>query len=382
MSEPYSVKPSHLRNAIDLIIIFLFIIVLTYIHYTSYQYAVDYHILLQFGYYIPVIYAAMRFGPSGGIASGLVITILFLPHLAHFRTISLAAWYTQWVEIILINVIGWLTGFLIRQERQVTRRYRHALAVQSDLVEQLKREGEQRERLEQEVRRAERLTALGHLSAGLAHEIRNPLGVIQVTAQLLTRERPQDEVVGEYCRVLQEEGGRLNRMVSQFLDFARPKEPIRQRMALKRVVEEGTALAIPLLRQSKIRFEQNLGGVGEQVVEVDFDQMKQVMLNVLINAIEAQGQDGVITLEGHQAPGFVGLVVSDQGPGIPVDILPYVFDPFFTTKDKGAGLGLSVVHGIITQHGGKISLVNNTAGGIRVEILLPIQVKDKTDSST
>ncbi|WP_459926671.1 hypothetical protein [Desulfosporosinus burensis] len=106
----------------------------------------DFHILLQFAYYLPVIYAAMRFGPAGGIISSFVITLLFLPLMTHFQdTLTPAAKYTQ-VEVGLINVIGWLTGFLTEEERKAKRKYQLALTVQKELVEKLKREGQERER--------------------------------------------------------------------------------------------------------------------------------------------------------------------------------------------------------------------------------------------
>ncbi|MFZ3373496.1 MAG: ATP-binding protein [Desulfitobacteriaceae bacterium] len=360
------------RTWIDLLVIALLVDLVTIIHYSNYQYAVNFHVLLQFGYYIPVIYAAMRFGPVGGVGVGLLITLLSLPHLAHFRTIDRAAWYTQWVEILSINAMGWLTGFLIRQERRATRQYQQALQVQGELLEKLRIEGEQRAQLEAEIRQTERLTALGHLSAGLAHEIRNPLGVIQATAQLLAQERSEDQVVGEYCRVLQEECERLNRLVSQFLDFARPKEPNRQRVTIKQILDNGLALVQTFLRQHKISLEISLNGVESEQVEVDPDQMKQVVLNILLNAIEAQKKEGTIFLEGIRLKGFVGIAVNDQGSGIQPDILSQIYDPFFTTKDKGTGLGLSIVHRILDQNGGKISVINLPQSGTRVEILLPI----------
>lgn len=359
------------RAVLDFVGIGIVISILTAIHYTNYHYEVDFHILLQFGYYIPVIYAAMRFGAMGGILSGIAIAVLFLPFMAHFHTISPAAHYTQWVEIILINGIGWLTGFLIEQERRATRRYQQALTVQKELVAKLKKEGEERERLEEEIRQTERITALGHLSAGLAHEIRNPLGIMKVTTQLLAQEKAADGIVQEYCHVLQEECDRLNRMVSQFLTFARPKEPERKLVTIGQLLNEGVTLVQPALKQQRIELQEHHEAVDEQNVEVDLDQMKQVILNILLNAIDAQGQGGEIRLDGIQGEQWVGFAVCDEGPGIPSNVLPYIYDPFFTTKEKGTGLGLSVVHRILDQLGGKITVSNLPERGARVEILFP-----------
>ena len=307
--------PNRARTLIDLIAIGLVVAILTAIHYTNYHYEMNYHILLQFAYYLPVIYAAMRFGPVGGILSGLLITLLILPFMMNFHTMmpmTSAAMYTQWVEVGLINVIGWLTGFLIEQERKASRNYQFALTVQKELVEKLKQEGQERERLEEEIRQTERLTALGHMSAGLAHEIRNPLGIMKVSIQLLVQEKSDDGVVLEYCRVLLEECERLNRLVSEFLNFARPRESVRGRVALDKLLDEGVSLIQPALRQHHIELEQARSQLDEQDVEADQDQMKQVILNILLNAIDAQGEGGVIHLEGVRKDGFVGFAVCDE----------------------------------------------------------------------
>ncbi|SHI23969.1 two-component system sensor histidine kinase NtrB [Desulfosporosinus lacus] len=367
-------EPNQARVLFDLIAIGLVVAVLTIIHYTNYHYEVDYHILLQFAYYLPVIYAAMRFGPAGGIISSFIITLLFIPLMWHMQgDLSPAAKYTQWVEVGLINVIGWLTGILTEEERKAKRKYKLALMIQKELVEKLKREGQERERLEGEIRQTERVTALGHMSAGLAHEIRNPLGIMKVSIQMLAQEKCDDGVVSEYCRVLLEECERLNRLLSEFLSFARPKELVREGITLGKLLDEGVTLVQPALRQNNIKLEQARSQVDLQEVEVDPDQIKQVILNILLNAIDAQGEGGVILLSGVQEEGFVGFAVSDEGPGILPDALPYIYDPFFTTKETGTGLGLSVVHRILDQHGGKITTLNLNERGVRVEILLSKQ---------
>ncbi|MCB8814316.1 two-component system sensor histidine kinase NtrB [Desulfosporosinus shakirovi] len=372
-NEPTEPNQARARVLFDLIAIGLVVAVLTSIHYTNYHYEVDYHILLQFAYYLPVIYAAMRFGPAGGIISSFIITLLFIPLMWHMQAdLSPAAKYTQWVEVGLINVIGWLTGILTEEERKAKRKYKLALMIQKELVEKLKREGQERERLEGEIRQTERVTALGHMSAGLAHEIRNPLGIIKVSIQMLAQEKCDDGVVSEYCRVLLEECERLNRLLSEFLSFARHKELVREGIRLEKLLDEGVTLVQPALRQNNIKLEQARSQVELQEVEVDPDQIKQVILNILLNAIDAQGEGGVILLSGVQEKGFVGFAVSDEGPGILPDALPYIYDPFFTTKETGTGLGLSVVHRILDHHGGKISIANRSEGGVRVEILLPL----------
>lgn len=373
MLETTGGKKTPLRKILDVGILVLSVTVLTSIHYTNYHYSIDYHLLLQFGYYIPVIYAALRFGPLGGIGCGLLITLLFLPFMTHFQMVNQDAKYTQWVEILLINGFGWLTGFLVDQERKAKQSLEQALDLKETLITQLGQEEQERRRLEEEIRQVERLTALGQLSAGLAHEIRNPLGIIKVTAQLLAQEKAEDETVTEYCKVLLEETSRLNRLLSDFLGFARPKELNRQKISWGELLAQGALFVEPLLYQKGILLEWNISKIAAEIVEVDVDQMKQVILNLLLNAIEAQSEkadrEGKISIEGVKADGWMGFAVIDEGTGIPEEAMPTIFNPFYTTKEKGTGLGLSIVHRIVEQHQGQIALRNEPAGGVKVEVL-------------
>ncbi|MGE4272327.1 MAG: nitrogen regulation protein NR(II) [Desulfitobacterium sp.] len=364
-----------LRAILDMLIITGLIIILTVIHYTRYNYSVDYHLLLQFGYYIPVIYAAIRFGPPGGIGSGLIITALYLLVMTDFQMLmGKEAKYTQWIEIALINGFGWFTGFLVQQERKANRNLIIALETKEDLLKKLEVEAQERLRLEAEVRRNERLTALGQLTAGLAHEIRNPLGIIRVTTQLLAKEKTEDLVVSEYCRVLQEETNRLNRLLTNFLNFARPKAPEGQLISLGTLVQESAELAKPMLEEVGLVLELRLSEAANITVKVDRDQMKQVILNLLINALDAQkGLRGKnIIIEGIQQPGWAGFAIIDQGLGISSETISNMFNPFFTTKETGTGLGLSIVYRIVEQHQGRIALSNTSSGGVRAEVLLPL----------
>ena len=377
MPKNLGLRKLPLRTILDLLIISGLISVLTGIHYTSYHYSVDYHLLLQFGYYIPVIYAAIRFGPFGGIGSGIIITVLFFPFMEDYQmSMSTEAKYTQWVEILLINGFGWFTGFLVDQERKATQNLKKALDVKEDLVRKLEVEAQERQRLEAEIRRSERLTALGQLSAGLAHEIRNPLGIIRVTTQLLAREKSGDQAVSEYCRVLQEETNRLNRLLTEFLSFARPKEPDWQIVRLSELLQEGSDTVKPLIEEEGLVLELRITDVVGITVEVDRDQMKQVILNLLINALEAQKESenprGRIIIEGIRSEEGVGFAITDQGPGISAEVIANMFNPFYTTKEKGTGLGLSIVHRILQQHRGRVTLSNVSTGGVRAAVLLPI----------
>jgi two-component system sensor histidine kinase HydH len=218
--------------------------------------------------------------------------------------------------------------------------------------------------LQEQVRRSERLASLGRLAAGVAHEIRNPLSSIRGFAQLFQRRFTDGSEDRRYAEVMVQEVDRLNRVISNLLDFARPKEPALKQTSPREMVDH----ALALLRNEaeargiQIRVE---GDAGLQ--QLDPDQMTQAMLNVLLNAVEAMergGQLQVTLRRSEEARGW-SLEIRDTGPGIPQEDLPRLFDPFFTTKKEGTGLGLAIVHRIVENHGGLIDVQSELGKGTR-----------------
>ncbi|MDI6755955.1 MAG: ATP-binding protein, partial [Thermodesulfobacteriota bacterium] len=236
--------------------------------------------------------------------------------------------------------------------------------------------------LQEKVRRSERLASLGRLAAGVAHEIRNPLSSIRGFAQYFMRRLKGQEEEQEYASIMVKEVDRLNRVISELLDFARPKEPHREPQALEGIVDYYLKLLQPEFSQKKIKveksFEPDLPLVG-----VDRDQISQALLNLFLNSFESIEGEGKIkvSLKKISEPPALEVTIMDTGRGIAREDLEKVFEPFFSTKRKGSGLGLAIVHQIVEGHGGDISVDSQEGRGTTFRITLPVSEKFGVPSS-
>ena len=247
----------------------------------------------------------------------------------------------------------------------------------SRLFEDLTRSYADLGRAQQQLVRRERLVALGELSAVVAHEVRNPLAAIFNSLGSLQRILRLDGDVKMLLGVIQEEADRLNRIVGDLLDFARPSEPAMRSERLERVLEEavGAALAsgpagVEVLRE----YDPDL-----PAVRMDPHQIRQALLNLASNAVQSMPRGGVLTVR-TRAEGHLAVVeVSDSGPGVPAELRPRIFEPFFTTKATGTGLGLAVVRRIAEGHGGSVALVPQGEGGAAFVLKLPLAPAGPSD---
>jgi two-component system sensor histidine kinase HydH len=225
--------------------------------------------------------------------------------------------------------------------------------------------------LQERVRRSERLAALGRLASGVAHEIRNPLSSIKGFAQYF---RDKFEVGTEdksYADIMIQEVERLNRVISQLLDFGRPKELRLDLHPLSQILEHPLQLIRADLNKRGIKLIESSFSDGK--VKVDSDQMTQALLNIFLNAVESMESGGELRVEMVKKPekGGAEIWISDSGPGIPPENLSKIFDPFFSTKKKGTGLGLAITANIIEAHGGEISVESREGRGTTFKIFLP-----------
>jgi two-component system sensor histidine kinase HydH len=224
--------------------------------------------------------------------------------------------------------------------------------------------------LQQRVERTERLAALGRLAAGVAHEIRNPLGAIRGLVQYLRATWKDNADQRVYLDVIVREVDRLNRVVSDLVEFARPREPQRELHYLEEIVRHAATLVQADARAKGIHIEQQLDDALPPLL-VDRDLVLQALLNMLLNAIEAMEGGGVLTIHLTNTPGWVELAIQDTGCGIPPEQLGSLFDPFFTTKQRGTGLGLAIAHSVIQAHDGEIVVDSIPREGTTVLIRLP-----------
>lgn len=239
--------------------------------------------------------------------------------------------------------------------------------------------------LEEQVQRAQRLAALGRLAGGLAHEIRNPLGITRAAAQMLQRELANQVPLSEYTQVIQAEIDRVDRLIDQLLTYARPVSLQRGPVDIPALLERTLTLTRAYATQRGVTLRSSLAD-HLQPVEGDAELLHQVLVNLLLNGIHASEPQGEVSVEvsqeREQLNGLVTLTVRDTGHGISPGDLPHIFDPFFSTRVDGTGLGLSIVQQIVHQHGGTIAAHSRPGNGSSFVVRLPIQRPLTVDADT
>ena len=324
------------------------------------------HDVLRRLYYVPIILAAFLFGLRGSLAVALASSLLYLPH-AFLVTVHHGSMLHQdptgpankILEILLFNVVGLVTGLLVERER----------AARAELERQMAR----MQALESQLVRAGRLQALGQLSAGLAHEIRNPLATLKTAAALVGDEIAADSPRRRFVGILQLELERLESLLERFLAFARPAALQVREVEVVEVIERAAALARP---------QATLRGIGIETppassasLSCDPERLAQVLLNLLLNAVQFSPDMGVVevTHELRVLPhgAFQTILIRDEGPGVDPACRERIFDPFYTTRPQGTGLGLSIASRLMDEHGGWIEVDNRPTGGAEFRLYLP-----------
>jgi two-component system, NtrC family, sensor histidine kinase HydH len=313
-------------------------------------------------YAIPVALAAVIDGWTGGLAAaGLsaACALTFAPaHAEGMRAL----------ESLVLLVLACCVAAMTDHERRMRRHYQQVADQLSSVYEKVQANFEG-------MKRAERLSAIGQLSAGLAHEIRNPLASISGAAAILARSTTLDQKSGKCLEIITSECERLNGLLTNFLNFARPRAPRLQMVPLEPVLDHVLELASHGIRGKAVRFEKKVD-THLEAVECDPEQLEQVLLNLMINAIEASPEGGTITLSADTGEGRIAIGVVDHGHGVAPAHVDRLFDPFFTTKENGTGLGLPVAHQIVRQMGGSLQVQANAGSGMTFSVVLPSKVAD------
>ena len=228
-------------------------------------------------------------------------------------------------------------------------------------------------RLAEHVRRAERMAALGHLAGGLAHEVRNPLGIIRATTQLLQRKLHERPDLHDHTRILTTESDRIDRLIWALLKYASPRPLDRRPVDLAAVFRDLAVACTPIAHEQHVSLAVTLEPA--RIIVADRDYLWQAMLNIILNAIQASGPGQTVQMGFTTHDHAVMIAIRDHGCGIPVQHRERVFDPFFTTRDEGTGMGLAVVARIVAEHGGTVSLTSPPDGGTCVPVQLPLTME-------
>lgn len=298
--------------------------------------------------YIPIVVAASWFGLRGGLYTAAVISVLVLPYIIGYVQDPHDV-VSEFAEIVFYFAIASLMGVLVEREFAARRKQQNA---------QLQME------------RSQKLSVVGQLAAGVAHEIKNPLASIKGAADILTDDDTSRVDREEFKDILRNEVRRIDATVTEFLEFARPKETRFQTLDLSAALAATLRQIEAHAKRQGLSIEANIqDGI---IVNGDGEKLHQMALNLLLNAIQASdaGDTVRVSLGGRRAEG-VRLVIVDSGAGIEPSHRDHIFDPFFTTKSSGTGLGLAVVRDIVENHSGDIAIDSEPGRGTTVTVTLP-----------
>ena len=236
----------------------------------------------------------------------------------------------------------------------------------------LQARAEERLKLEEKLRQAEHLSAIGEMTAGVSHEIRNPLGIIKSSAQLMKKKMEKMEIDSHIPNIIVEESQRLDHIIKDFLDFARPRKANLHTCSIKDIIDKNIAFISPQLEEQNIDIDLSLPPDLPPIM-ADPAMLYQAFLNILLNAVQANDEQGTISIVVQKRTQYIHILFKDSGDGIDETLLKKIWSPFFTTKDYGTGLGLGIVKNIINAHMGEIHIRNSELSGAIVEILLPVK---------
>jgi signal transduction histidine kinase len=235
----------------------------------------------------------------------------------------------------------------------------------------IEKRAEERLRLKEQLDRAERLSAMGEMAAGISHEIRNPLGIIRSSAELLKKKVAKIDPANALPDIIVEEASRLNGIITDFINFARPRSPKPALCRVEDIIEKNITFLAAQTDTGRYIIQKNYQNPLPDIM-ADASMLHQSFLNLFINAMQAMPEGGRVGIAIRTEGSRLIIDIDDEGHGIPEDLLDKIWDPFFTTKDKGTGLGLGIVKNIIESHGGGIRVGNRVPHGARVTIELPI----------
>ncbi len=335
------------------------------LHYGIPPAHLHWHNVFQHLYYVPIVLAALLFGWRGGVAASLLAGISHLPDILRPSHEYPDYAIEQTIEISVLGLVGALTGVFSDRDRRQRKDLQRTTNRLTEVYRELQQNFEQ-------MKRAERLFAVGQLAAGLAHELRNPLGSVAGAAGILQRNAHLEPKHQECVEIINKESQRLNRLLTDFLDFARPRPPKYQVIEVEALLKSVLQLAAHGVNSAATTLRLD---AAPQLppIEGDPELLVQMLLNLVINAMQAMQNGGEVVVSATFQTDQILIRVRDGGCGIGPELRDKIFDPFFTTKEGGTGLGLSVAHQIVEQHGGILTAEANPDSGMTFSALLPIR---------
>ncbi len=362
--------------AIRISLLALFIIAISLLHYLTPLHMHYLHDIFQRLYYLPIILAAIWFGLRGGLACSLAVSIVYAPHILFQWGGHLTLELEKYLEIVLYNIVGGVTGLLAQRERERSAELLRTAEGLEQSYKKLQEQSQQLIAIEENLRRAEKLSTLGEMAAVLAHEIRNPLGSIRGTAEILRDDYRPGDPKYEFIDIQIRETERLNRVVEDFLRMARPLPTELVPCRVQAELETVSMLVANDARERKVSLLVK-PAVADLVVRGNGEKLRQAFLNIAINSLQAMQGGGSLTIltsvcRTEEPTGICEIRFCDSGEGIDAESLSKIFEPFYTTKPDGTGLGLAISRKIVEGHGGTLQVESVVGEGTTVLIKLPV----------
>ncbi len=361
-------------------ILVLVVIGIGLLHFFTPGYLIFYHDMFRRLSYFPIVLGAIWFGVWGGLLLAVMSSIAFIPHVLIYIGDGAGTYLSELTEIVLYLAAGTVTGIIAGRESHLRQRYKELSEKLEKSYDKLHRETQLLLEVEEQLSAAQKLSALGQLSASLAHEIKNPLSSIKGTAEILLDEFPQDHPKREFVQILLKETTRLNNTVEEVLQFSRRGTQGREKEETKNeplsgVIDRVASLLASQLRKKSITLTVTGWEEGKEFF-VAGEKLSQVFLNIILNAIDASPPKGEITIETKKDAAGLAVSVKDTGAGIPDERKGKIFNPFYSNKEGGTGLGLSISKKIVESYGGSLSLTDAETGGACFTVFLPEQNSD------
>jgi two-component system sensor histidine kinase HydH len=299
--------------------------------------------------YVPIVIAAAWFGIRGGLWTAMAISITVLPFVINARSND-HNFAGEIVEIVFYFALAILIGALVDREWRARKR---------------------QEQMRLQLERSQKLSLVGQVAAGVAHELKNPLASIKGAVEIISDESTADGDRDEFKSILFREIKRMDGTVTEFLEFARPKPTRIEELDLSLLVRSSLRQIEPQANKESIRIAEEIQPDIRQ--QGDREKLHQMILNIMLNAIQASRPEGTVSVRLSTQSQSVNLEIADQGEGITQGDIERVFEPFYTTRASGSGLGLAIVKSIVDAHGGYINIVSTPEAGTTVTVRLPLK---------
>jgi len=356
------------------LLLLAFVAVIGFLHAITPGHMIFYHDTYRRLSYFPITIGAILYGLWGGLGLAVLSCLAFVPHLFKFWASGPQAYYSELSEIGFYLAAGGVIGFISSRENKLREKYKQLSEKLAGSYKRLHDQASQLVKAEKKLGQSQQLSLLGHVSASLAHEIKNPLAAIKGAAEILADEVPCGHPKHEFIEIMRAEISRLNHSVEDVLRYCRGQQPpYKGRQAsIETIINQVTLLLEAAFKEKSIQIsillEPDIKGFL-----TDDAAMTQVLMNILLNAVDAVEKKGKILIESGSHEKGCFIRISDNGPGIDENLAKQIFQSFVTFKEGGTGLGLSISKKIVKSLEGKIKIEDASLGGAAFLIVLPVK---------